>query len=297
MSKKLRSDVSLLFELVVKKAVALGIDETIVLLWFPNLQLFHGLAQIWLTNSELHLQPCTINMPVSIQNMFRPPVDCSMCRDVYQVDRVSAISVADFKKRYAYTGHPVVITDSTSNWTALKHFNFPFFKSLYSDDSPTLESIRQGCQFFPYDTEFKSLGEVFNMNAERALLKDKSKPWYIGWSNCDSSVANALRKHYERPYFLPADAESSKTDWVFMGSPGYGAHLHIDHVVNPSWQAQISGHKHWTLEPPPECSLDCRGLEVTVEPGEIIVLDTNWWFHKTLIVGEEISITIGSEYD
>lgn len=46
-------------------------------------------------------------------------------------------------------------------------------------------------------------------------------------SNCDLSAANTLRTHYKRPYFLPPVAESSKTDWIFMGSPGYGAHMHV----------------------------------------------------------------------
>ena len=46
-------------------------------------------------------------------------------------------------------------------------------------------------------------------------------------SNCDSSAANVLRKYYQKPYFLPDDSESSKTDWIFMGCPGYGAHLHV----------------------------------------------------------------------
>lgn len=46
-------------------------------------------------------------------------------------------------------------------------------------------------------------------------------------SNCDSRIANVLRKYYSRPYFLPADSLLTKTDWLFMGSPGYGAHLHV----------------------------------------------------------------------
>jgi len=29
----------------------------------------------------------------------------------------------------------------------------------------------------------------------------------------------------------------------------------------------------------------------------VVVLDTNQWYHQTYIVGQEISITIGSEYD
>ncbi|KAA0193818.1 hypothetical protein HAZT_HAZT004532 [Hyalella azteca] len=71
----------------------------------------------------------------------------------------------------------------------------------------------------------------------------------------------------------------------------------IDHVGKPSWQAQIRGSKTWTLEPPPECYFQCQTLSVTVHPGNIIVLDTNAWYHKTLIVSDELSITIGSEYD
>ena len=49
-------------------------------------------------------------------------------------------------------------------------------------------------------------------------------------SNCDSAAANILRKHYNRPYFLPTVAESSKTDWIFMGVPGYGAHMHVSKI-------------------------------------------------------------------
>ena len=51
-------------------------------------------------------------------------------------------------------------------------------------------------------------------------------------SNCDVATGNILRQHYQRPYFLPRSAESSKTDWIFMGSPGYGAHMHVSgHVL------------------------------------------------------------------
>ena len=51
-------------------------------------------------------------------------------------------------------------------------------------------------------------------------------------SNCDAATGNILRQHYQRPYFLPRSAESSKTDWIFMGSPGYGAHMHVSgHVL------------------------------------------------------------------
>nr|XP_022318027.1 uncharacterized protein LOC111121168 [Crassostrea virginica] len=58
-----------------------------------------------------------------------------------------------------------------------------------------------------------------------------------------------------------------------------------------------SGQKTWTLIPTPECEDVCSSMNVTVSKGDIIVLDTNQWYHATYIHPGEISITIGSEYD
>ncbi|KAK2150211.1 hypothetical protein LSH36_418g02081 [Paralvinella palmiformis] len=247
---------------------------------------------------DIEKEPCLIESGEGLVDYTRPPVDCHICIGIKQVDRVLNIRPEEFEAKYAYSGHPVVITDGTKSWSAIDEFSFEFFKSIYPKDSPALMNIEQTCQFFPYKTSFQTLGEVFNMSSDRAQMKGGSQPWYIGWSNCDPSAANILRQHYSRPYFLPPVAESSRTDWIFMGSPGYGAHMHIDNVINPSWQAQITGSKKWILQPPPECYLKCEPqIEVTVNPGEIIVIDTNRWYHSTLVVSDDMSITIGSEYD
>ncbi|XP_015186824.1 PREDICTED: uncharacterized protein LOC107071907 [Polistes dominula] len=242
--------------------------------------------------------------PVVTQKIFRPPEDCSICRDIQRIDKLSNIDPIVFEERYAYSGRPVVIMDAMINWTAPKIFSYSFFKSLY-------EGEQAGCQFFPYKTEFRSLQDVFNMSTSRSLLQAGTKPWYVGckhfliiktiiiinWSNCDGRIGTVLRQHYQRPYFLPPTAESEKTDWIFMGSHGYGAPMHVDDVEHPSWQAQIRGEKLWILQPPRECHYACKQLEVVVQTGEIIVLDTNRWYHQTRIVSEEMSITIGAEYD
>ncbi|XP_070558073.1 uncharacterized protein [Ptychodera flava] len=258
---------------------------------------YEKLVQIWFEQRELDIEEerCIVENPHYIQDIFRPPVDCGICRNVTTIVKVSDLAPTEFTERYAYSSVPVVITDGAQGWTAPKVFSFDFFKLIYSPDS---ERVEKDCQFFPYQTNFETLGEVFNMSEERASLSEEADPWYIGWSNCDPSAANALREHYRRPYFIPQESESSKTDWIFMGSPGYGAHMHIDAVGRSSWQAQVRGRKKWTLVPPPECYHECHGkLEVIVEPGEIIVVDTDRWYHSTLIVGDDLSIAIGSEYD
>ncbi|XP_020911008.1 bifunctional arginine demethylase and lysyl-hydroxylase JMJD6 isoform X2 [Exaiptasia diaphana] len=230
---------------------------------------------------ELEKETCFFPIPEIVLDIFRPPVDCSICKNVSSVDRVRNISPKEFLDKYAYTARPVVIEDGMSNWTAHKYFSFDFFKKIYSPNSPVMKSRDPQCQFFPYKTNFASLEEVFQMPEKDAKME--GKPWYIGWSNCDSEAANVLRKHYKRPYFLPENSESSKTDWIFMGCPGYGAHLHIDQVGNPSWQAQVKGTKKWTLEPPPECAHHCPPrMETIIHPGEIIVLDTNKWILNIL---------------
>jgi hypothetical protein len=68
------------------------------------------------------------------------------------------------------------VTDAMSNWTALESFSFEFFKELYADST-----AQYNCQFFPYETEFTSLAQVFNMSSHRASLKLGAKPWYVGW--------------------------------------------------------------------------------------------------------------------
>ncbi|XP_002736198.1 bifunctional arginine demethylase and lysyl-hydroxylase JMJD6-like [Saccoglossus kowalevskii] len=261
---------------------------------------YEGFVELWFDLRDLTMEeePCIVDNPEYIQDIFRPPINCDLCKNVTEVGKVRNLSEEEFKKLYAYTSRPVVVQDGTKGWTAPQVFSFEFFQTIYSPDSEALHRVEKDCQFFPYQTEFSLLSEVFNMSSERANLSDGSSPWYIGWSNCESSAANALRKHYDKPYFIPSDSESSKTDWIFMGSPGYGAHMHVDAVGFPSWQAQVKGRKLWTIQPPPECYFECiDSIQIIVEPGEIIVLDTDRWYHSTLIVGDEMSIAIGSEYD
>lgn len=45
--------------------------------------------------------------------------------------------------------------------------------------------------------------------------------------------------------------------------------IQIDMVELPSWQAQLSGKKTWTLTPPPECEHVCQPFNVTVNRGDI----------------------------
>ena len=143
--------------------------EKITELWFEAL------------DTDMEKEPCILEVPEVVQDFTRPPVDCSVCKDVKEIEKRSNLTPEEFEGRYAYSGRPVVITDATVNWTASNVLSFDFFKNIYTEDSPALENANVNCQFFPYKTDFSNLGEVFNMSEERANLTDTSKPWYIGW--------------------------------------------------------------------------------------------------------------------
>lgn len=239
---------------------------------------------------------CIVGQTALSMELTRPISNCKICENVNKVPIVHNMTQDHFLKYHAYTGAPVLVKGGAANWSALKVFGFKYFKLLYEKLDALSENDELGCQFFPYKTNFATLEQVFKMSKKRAALKKDQ--WYVGWSNCVPRIMKALRRHYSRPEFLPSDSESSHLDWMFMGGSGTGAQMHIDAVNRPSWQAMIKGRKTWILEPPPECENICtKHLSITMEPGDILVVDTNKWYHTTFIHAGNMSLTIGSEYD
>lgn len=124
---------------------------------------------------------CFVENYEFLADLMRPVVNCDICRNVSSVGRVSGLSKEEFMEKYAFTGTPVVVTDAMKNWTARHHFSFDYFRNLYGKDSPNVRGeAGEECQFFPYQTKFQTLGEVFAMSKERRTGVH-GKPWYIGW--------------------------------------------------------------------------------------------------------------------
>lgn len=230
----------------------------------------------------------------------RVPVDCDMCRSVDKIDEVHVddLSVEEFEARYAYSSRPLVVRNASLAWAAMDVLNYQWLKNIYLSDPEILEKEGDECWFNRYKTpEFRNLRSVFRMSDPKASMQT-GEPWYVGWAVCHDVVAQELHKLYDRPAFISPDSTPPKKPWIFIGTPGPGAHFHIDNVDLSSWQAQLSGTKTWYLRPPPECYWSCPGkLETTLYPGDIIVINTNEWFHSTKVSGSELSIVITNEYD
>lgn len=266
------------------------VTSGLVLLFAVGLML-HG--DTW---DRLNEMPCLLRNNYVLMEATRPLTECHTCTDIDGPIVLHNPTRQQFAK-IAYSSTPVLVKGAAKKWPALKTFSYEFFAELYDSIAGAYQSVEDECQFLPFKTNFLSLQEAFHMNTERAQLKS-AQPWYIGWSNCHPKVRQILRSYYQHPEFLPADSESSALDWIFMGAPGPATTMHLDYVLRPSWQAQISGRKLWQLLPPPECEAFCKGFNITVETGDIVFIDTNQWYHNTCILPEGgLSISIGSEYD
>ncbi|XP_024085667.1 uncharacterized protein LOC106662927 isoform X2 [Cimex lectularius] len=208
----------------------------------------------------------------------RPLADCRICQtDVLYLDNVTR---KDFEP-FAYSYRPIVVRDAAKWWPAASDFDYEFFRVLFEATPGAYDSVEDECQFLNFKTDLYSLRDVFQMPEERANLSAGTRPW----SNCHADVLKTMRKFYEKPHFLPEDAEHSHVDFVFMGYQK-GAYMHLDYISRLMWQAQLRGHKTWRLNPPPECEDICPSHTFTVKPGDIILLDTRQWYHDTYIKDE-----------
>jgi hypothetical protein len=125
--------------------------------------------------------PCSIDNSVFVLEAARPVADCNMCKGLKEVPKVSGLTPQEFVEKFAYTSRPLVVTDATQSWTAMHEFSYEYFQKLYTESETALNSTEDECQFFPYQTEFHSLRQVFKMSKARSKFKPGTLPWYIGW--------------------------------------------------------------------------------------------------------------------
>jgi hypothetical protein len=252
---------------------------------------FVGLIYLIVTES-----PCLVALGPAGDLIGSPPMDCSMCANLTEVPRLSNVDVSEFVFNYHWKNVPIIVTDATQNWSAMKVISYEYLKGLYSNNPDAVDYDAENGQFFKYSSDLNGLEDLFNLTDERSRMQGKR--WYIGWSTNDPVIGKEINKHFSTPYFLsPQPSIENRIAWIFMGSPGPGAYMHLDNVQLSSWQAQVRGKKTWILAPVPECEHVCHKMNATMNTGDMIVVDTNRWVHGTYIHPEGMSITVGSEFE
>lgn len=185
-----------------------GIMASVMLLTplFYNLLTFLIGVKCFLPNNNL------------VSEATRPISDCGFCRGVEGPLILKNMTREEFAP-YAYSSLPIVIKNGVSHWPATKLLNLDLLKDIYERHPGALD---EDCHFLNFHSDLKSIRDVLNMPA-----KARSN-WYVGFSNCHPGVLEELRKLYGRPHFLPADAEMSNTDYIFLGYE-QGAYMHVSY--------------------------------------------------------------------
>ncbi|KAJ3663015.1 hypothetical protein Zmor_007326 [Zophobas morio] len=237
---------------------------------------------------------CIVPNNYFVWEATRPVSDCNFCINITNPIVLQNVTRKEFAP-YAYTSKPVVIKKAFLHWAAMKHFDFNFFKELYSSIEDSYRSVDEECQFLHFKSNFISIRDVFEMTEARINNEPGEKSWYVGWGNCHPQILAEMRRYYPKPHFLPESCEIPSKEYVFMGYDD-GATMHLDFINRLMWQAQLKGSKTWHLIPPPECEDVCSQFSFLVEPGDAILVDTRVWYHGTTITPGEFSLSVQSEY-
>ncbi|XP_034951453.1 uncharacterized protein [Chelonus insularis] len=237
---------------------------------------------------------CLIPNNYLVWEFTRPVSDCNFCKGIDSALILPNLTREEFKP-YAYSSRPIVIKGAAKSWRASKDFSLKFFHDLYESIEGAYDSFEEECQFLPFKSNFSSLRDVLTMSDRRARNVLNESSWYVGWKNCHPQVVEIMKEYYESPNFFPLDAEIPQTNYIFLGYHE-GALMHLDYIPRLMWQGQIIGKKIWTVAPTPECDHICSSFSFSVDTGDIILLDTRIWYHKTYVSNDQLSLTITSEY-
>ena len=272
------------------------------------------------TTAILREEKCVMKNSKHAPLILSPPNNCqSVC---HGIDKIASYNMQEITSKklfdkFAYGGRPVLLRDVASNWPSNKIFNFTFLKDLFlplydkiskdwelTGDGFSDERLRQlyECQFLPFNTDFDSILDFFNMSESRAALNTSEPSYFIAFNNCFRKEIN-VRQFLGPLAFLPADSESKQADWIFIGGsaagkPTSGSPIHIDEVLRPSWHAVLSGGYSWIISPPAECESQCAGkFEVEMNQGDVLIMDTNIWQYETKAKSGMLTVVYGSEFD
>jgi histone arginine demethylase JMJD6 len=215
--------------------------------------------------------------------------------EVMTVDRRQNLSLEEFQEEYARPGKPVIITDATEGWDALK------WTPEY------LASVAPDAEVSAVSTSAKTLGAAVKMTlkeyTEYFQAPDERKLYMINWAFEKDNPE--LLDGFEIPVYFKDDwlKELSKPlhlMWLFLGPSDSGLFMHLDVGHTAAWNAQLSGNKLWKLWAPgqDECLYggkvdafdpdlesyprfrDAQTLDCVVEAGECIFIPSLWW-HQT----------------
>ena len=238
----------------------------------------------------------------------------------------SQLSKSDFILKYEKTQTPVLIHNSTNDWTAKESWNF---KELYDRFKDSKVKVGEDDDGYKLKMKFKYFMEYMNKN------KDDS-PLYLFESSFENhKELKELLQDYKVPKYFTEDSDifSVMNDsncrppyrWFLVGPKRSGTSIHIDPLGTAAWNCSLCGYKLWLVMPPYISKDIVKGKYIINEdeddeaidyffnifprikkeysntvnleeiffvqgPGDLIFIPTGWW-HVVLNLTDTIAVT------
>ncbi|XP_063220213.1 uncharacterized protein LOC134529747 [Bacillus rossius redtenbacheri] len=200
--------------------------------------------------------------------------DCISCEALEYVDRLGNVAYEQLLDGYLSRDAPLIVIDAMESWPVMNTDDFWFdnITQLYLQDDKLVDTVP--CIL----TTNLRLGS----SDLHAFLKRISSPqadkWFVHWQNCDINAVKALRKFYQRPYFLSSSVSPAHFNWVLMSSD-YNTRIYKKVELDSGliMLAQLRGTTSFRLTPHNPCNSSCPELLGDLQEGEVLVFTNFMW--------------------
>ncbi len=206
--------------------------------------------------------------------------------ELQPIERRSGLTRETFAKEYLEPLKPVVFTDLTAKWPAIKKWTLEYFKENYGDLVVPVVSnnfSRPGKGYLAADMHitFREYLEILESGPSDLRIF----AWNIFWK------APELREDFEIPDIM--DGFVNELPFLFFGCEGSRVTLHYDVDMSHVFLNQIHGRKRIILFPP-EQSRQLYHLPFTVS-SHVNILDPDLKKHPALqlVKGQEVILLPG----
>ncbi len=206
--------------------------------------------------------------------------------ELQPIERRSGLTRDIFAKEYLQPLKPVVFTDLTAQWPAIKKWTLDYFKENYGDLVVPVVSnnfSRPGKGYLAADMHitFREYLEILESGPSDLRIF----AWNIFWK------APELREDFEIPDIM--DGFVNELPFLFFGCEGSRVTLHYDVDMSHVFLNQIHGRKRIILFPPDQ-SRQLYHLPFTVS-SHVNILDPDLKKHPALqhVRGQEVMLLPG----
>ncbi|KAK6643363.1 hypothetical protein RUM43_004868 [Polyplax serrata] len=223
--------------------------------------------------TTMFYETCLISNPM-YKGYSLQKEDCLTCETLDRVERISEVSFNRLLDDYLVRDRPVIVVDAMTYWPVMNthHFYFENITQTYLKNEKLMDTVP--CVLISNIRP--------GSNDLLAFLKRLQSPtldkWFVHWQNCDINAVKALRKFYQRPYFLSTSVAPAHFNWVLMSSD-YNTKVYKQVELDSGLiiLAQLRGSTDFKLTPNSPCNGTCPELSGSLHEGEMLVFTNFMW--------------------